>query len=158
MGDDGRMLIRIEVSDLPGRVIGPGPTFDGVGNLHVGVQRKDAPDDVLDPQPGDADAAAWTLECDATAGPEGIDISGRYVQNRFGGRFVYLSWGTVDESGVFTMFRRAKLMFGSIAPEVVEAATRTGCLTARLRLTDADGHPLCGAVRPPLVEWSATPR
>jgi hypothetical protein len=158
MDDDGLMLIRIEVSDLPGRVIGPGPTFDGVGNLHVGVQRKDRPDEVLDPRPGDAGSAAWTLECTASAGPTGIEISGRYVQNRLGGRFVYLSWGTVDDSGVFTMFRRAKLMLAAVPPEVVEAATRTGCLTARLGLSDADGHPLCGAVRPPLIAWSATGR
>ncbi|WP_236710803.1 DUF5990 family protein [Streptomyces sp. 150FB] len=158
MDDDGLMLIRIEVSDLPGRAIGPGPTFGGVTNVHVGVQRKDHPDEVLDPRPGDAGSAAWTLECAASAGAEGIEISGRYVQNRFGGRFVYLSWGTVDEVGLFTMFRRAKLMLGAVEPKVLEAATRTGCLTAKLGLTDPQGHPLCGAVRPPLVAWSATRR
>ncbi|WP_241778484.1 DUF5990 family protein [Streptomyces sp. AcH 505] len=158
MDDDGVMLIRIEATALPGRTIGPGPTFDAVDNVHVGVQRKDQPGEVLDPQPGDARSVAWTLECAAAASDTGIDITGRYVQNRLGGRFVYLSWGTLDDAGLFTMFRRAKLMFAAVPPRTVEAATRTGCLTAKLRLTDGAGHPLCGAVRPPLVAWTATPR
>ncbi|MDH6707368.1 hypothetical protein P3T27_004105 [Kitasatospora sp. MAA19] len=31
----------------------------------------------------------------------------------------------------------------------------TGLLVARLGLTDAKGHPLCAAVRPPVVTWAA---
>jgi hypothetical protein len=31
-----------------------------------------------------------------------------------------------------------------------------GPLVGRLGLTDRKGHPLCAAVRPPLIEWSAT--
>jgi len=53
------------------------------------------------------------------------------------------------------MFRRAKLLFDAIGPDILEAAADRGMLLARLRLTDACGHPLCAAVRPPLVEWSA---
>ncbi|MEC4015972.1 DUF5990 family protein [Streptomyces sp. H27-D2] len=151
------MQIRIEASGLPGRSIGPGPTFDGADNVHVGVQRKDRPAEMFELRPGDVASALWTLECSATPTATGVELNGPYIQNGLGGRFVYLSWGTVDAAGVFAMFRRAKLMFAAIDPGVIEAAVRSGCLTARLRLSDSCGHPLCGAVRPPLVEWLAHP-
>ncbi|MFD9426115.1 MULTISPECIES: DUF5990 family protein [unclassified Streptomyces] len=150
------MQIHIEASDLPGRTCGPDTDFPGFDNIHVGVQRKDRPDELLDPHPGDAPSATWTLDCTATATADGIEVTGPYVQNRLGGRFVYLSWGTVDDTGLFSMFRRAKLMFSDIDPAALEAAARTGHLTARLRLTDAKGQPLCARVRPPLVTWTAT--
>ncbi|MFC9857502.1 MULTISPECIES: DUF5990 family protein [unclassified Streptomyces] len=150
------MQIHIEASDLPGRTCGPDTDFPGFDNIHVGVQRKDRPDELLDPHPGDAPSATWTLDCTATATADGIEVTGPYVQNRLGGRFVYLSWGTVDDTGLFSMFRRAKLMFSDIDPAVLEAAARTGHLTARLPLTDAKGQPLCARVRPPLITWTAT--
>ncbi|MFI8432751.1 DUF5990 family protein [Streptomyces sp. NPDC079020] len=150
------MQIHIEASDLPGRTCGPDTDFSGFDNIHVGVQRKDRPGELLGPHPGDAPAAAWTLDCTATPTEVGIEIAGPYIQNRLGGRFVYLSWGTVDGAGVFTMFRRAKLLFTDIDPAVLEAAARTGHLTARLRLTDAKGQPVCARVRPPHITWSAT--
>ncbi|MFF4248320.1 DUF5990 family protein [Streptomyces sp. NPDC001822] len=150
------MQIHIEASELPGRTCGPGTGFAGFDNIHVGVQRKDRPGELLGLHPGDAPRAAWTLDCTAAPTAEGVEISGPYIQNRLGGHFVYLSWGTVDGSGDFTMFRRAKLMIGDIDPEVVEAAARTGHLTARLRLTDDRGGPRCARVRPPDITWSAT--
>ncbi|MFH9608940.1 DUF5990 family protein [Streptomyces sp. NPDC017448] len=150
------MQIHIEASDLPGRDCGPDGDFPGYENVHVGVQRKDRPGELLGPRPGDAPRASWVLDCTAVPAADGVEVSGPYVQNRLGGRFVYLSWGTVDEGGVFTMFRRAKLMFADIEPGVLESAVRTGHLTGRLGLTDAGGRPLCGRVRPPRIVWSAT--
>ncbi|MFG2534592.1 DUF5990 family protein [Streptomyces sp. NPDC048511] len=150
------MQIHIEASELPGRTCGPDTDFAGFDNIHVGVQRKDRPGELLGLHPGDAAHASWTLDCAAAPTAEGVEVSGPYVQNRLGGRFVYLSWGTVDDSGTFTMFRRAKLMMSDIDPEVLEAASRTGHLTARLRLTDDKGQPRCARVRPPDIIWSAT--
>ncbi|MFJ6459807.1 DUF5990 family protein [Streptomyces sp. NPDC091387] len=157
------MQIHIEGSRLPGRSCGPGGDFAGHENIHVGVQRKDQPGELLGPHPGDAASASWTLDCTATVvaasastdGAGGVEISGPYVQDRLGGRFVYLSWGTVDENGLFSMFRRAKLMFADIGADVLEAAAHSGHLTARLPLSDGKGQPLCARVRPPVVEWSA---
>lgn len=106
---------------------------------------------MLDPVPGDAPRAVWTLECTVKAGP---DLLGPYVQGGPGARFVYLSWVNADADGL-TMFRRAKLMLDAVPAATVEAAVRSGLLVARLGLTDAKGHPLCAAVRPPLVIWSA---
>jgi hypothetical protein len=152
--DDGRVQIRIQASDLPGRTCGPGDDFPGYSNIHVGVQRRDRRDDLLDLHPGDAPAAVWTLECSTAVTAHGVDLKGPYIQGRPGERFIYLSWGTVDDTGTFTLFRRAKLMFDAIGADVIDAAARSGQLLARLRLTDANGHPLCAAVRPPLIEWT----
>jgi len=149
------MEIRIEGFDLPGRTCAAGPGFPGYTDIHVAVQRRRRPGELLDPQPGDAEAVAWALECTATRTPSGTDLKGPDIHGGPGGRFVYLSWGTVDEVGFFTVFRRAKLMFDAIDPATIDAATQGGRLLARLRLTDAKGHPVCAAVRPPLIEWTA---
>jgi hypothetical protein len=153
------MQLRIEAVDLPGRSCAPGPDFPGgYPNVHVAVQRKDRPAELLDPQPGDAPTAAWTLECTPTPTPAGaVELRGPYIQNRLGGRFVYLSWVTIDPNGKATLFRRAKVMLDAVPPEILDAAVRFGRLTGRLRLTDAKGHPTCAAVRPPLIEWTAEP-
>jgi hypothetical protein len=151
------MLIRIDAIDLPGRTC-PAPRDGKVlayDNIHVAVQRRDRPAELLDPQPGDAATASWTLECTTTASPTGTEVKGPYVQDRLGRRFIYLSWGTVDESGLFTMFRRAKLMLDSVPGDVLAAAARDGLLLARLGLTDASGNPLCARVEPPHVTWTA---
>lgn len=149
------MRIRIEATELPGRTCAPGSDHPRYDNVHVGVQRRERPDELLDLHPGDATSAAWTLECATTATATGFDITGRYVQGRTGDRFIYLSWGTVGDDGAFLMFRRAKLMLGAIDPDVVGTAARSGRLLARVRLTDPKGEPLCARVRPPYVEWSA---
>jgi hypothetical protein len=155
VGDDGGVLIRIEASQLPGRDCGQAPGFPGYRNIHVGVQRRARRDDLLGLHPGDAPAAVWELEAAATMKEGGWDLLGPYVQGGPGGRFVYLSWGTVDDAGVFSMFRRAKLWLEAIPSTVLDVAVKTGPLVGRLGLTDSRGHPLCASVRPPLIEWSA---
>ncbi|UUU23730.1 DUF5990 family protein [Streptomyces sp. DSM 40750] len=151
------MRIRIDAFDLPGlthsaSVDGRFPAYD---NIHVAVQRRDRPAELLEPQPGDAPSATWTLECTTRASPTGTEVKGPYVQDRLGRRFIYLSWGTVDESGVFTMFRRAKLMLDVIPADVLAAAAHDGLLVGRLGLTDAQGGPLCARVEPPHITWTA---
>jgi hypothetical protein len=118
------MQLRIEAWDLPGRGCGPGDNFPGYRNVHVGVQRRDRRNELLELHPGDAPSAVWTLECSAVSTPTGVDLKGPYIQGRPGGRFIYLSWGSVDASGAFTLFRRAKLMLDAIGPDVLDAAVR----------------------------------
>ncbi|PYC78854.1 monooxygenase [Streptomyces tateyamensis] len=147
------MQLRIEGHTLPGRTCGPGLRFPGAAAIEVAVQRRDRPADLLDPQPGDAEAVSWALPCEFTA--EG-ELRGPYVQNRLGGRFVYLSWlGRPPGEEQARMFRRAKLMLADVPSPVLAAARASGLLVGRLALTDAKGHPLCGRVVPPAVEWRA---
>ncbi|MEU9127935.1 DUF5990 family protein [Kitasatospora sp. NPDC048540] len=151
------MQIRIEATALPGRHCPAGPGFPGASDIHVGVQRKDRPAELLGLLPADAPSAVWTLDCTAVPGPDGIALRGPYLQNRLGGRFVYLSWLAADGAGGLAMFRRAKLMLDAVTPATLAAAVEGGRLTARLGLTDSAGLPLCAAVRPPLISWSAGP-
>jgi hypothetical protein len=146
------MLLRIEGTDLPGLSCPQAPGFPGYANIHVGVQRKDRPAELLDLQPGDAAAVSWDLECEAKQGPDGVELHGRHIQNRLGGRFVYLSWGEVDAEGGFHMFRRAKLMLRDVPPEVLAAAVESGTLVGRLGLTDPKGNPTCATTQ---VVWAA---
>ena len=152
------MHIRIDADDLPGLTC-PAPegrgTVAAYDNIHVAVQRRDRPAELLDPQPGNGALATWTLPCTAAPSPTGIELKGPYVQDRLGHRFIYLSWGTVDEAGVFSMFRRAKLMLDAVPADVLDAAAREGLLVGRLGLTDALGGPRCARVAPPDIEWTA---
>ena len=95
------------------------------------------------------------MDCQAVSSPNGVDIKGPYINGRQGGRFIYLSWGTLDDAKSFTLFRRAKLSFDAIPADVIESAVQRGLLVGRLGLTDPKGNPLCAAVRPPAIEWSA---
>jgi len=150
------MLIRIEGSDLPGRACGPGPEFpDGHHNIHVAVQGRKGQQDLLRLVPGDVSMAVWELECSIACPPPATDLRGPQIQGTPGKRFIYLSWGVVDDRGAFTMFRRAKLWLDAVPPEVMAIACDQGVLIGRLGLTDDKGRPLCAAVRPPRIEWSS---
>ena len=155
-GKNADVQIRIEATDLPG--IGCGPSPDAPGgyhNVHVGVQRRNKRDELLGLVAGDASSATWTLDCNAVPLPSGVDLKGPYIQGRSGAKFIYLSWGTVDDAQGFTLFRRAKLWLDAIPPAVIESAVERGLLVGRLGLTDRKGNPLCAAVRPPMIEWCA---
>jgi hypothetical protein len=141
------VLVRIVGVNLPGR------RWSCYDNVHVGVQRRQ---EVVDLVAGDASEARWEFEVDAS--PEDGRLRGPYVQGRRGDRFFYLSWGTVDPGGAFSMFRRAKLMFDGIPVPVLDDAARTDhVLEAALSLTGPDGSPRCAALRPPAISWTAAP-
>jgi hypothetical protein len=151
LSEDDWVRIRIVGTQLPGRECAPGGGFPGYSNVHVGVQRKNRREELLDLHPGDADMAEWTLDCVV----DGTDVRGPYIQGPAGGRFIYLSWGTVDDAGRFTLFRRAKLMLEDVPGDVLHSAAGSGLLVGCLGLTDAKGNPVCARVRPPQIGWSA---
>ena len=98
------------------------------------------------------------MECTPTPSASGTDLAGPFIQGPPGGRFIYLSWGTVDDAGGFTLFRRAKLWLGAVPADVLDQAVDRGLLVGRVGLTDPQGNPRCASVRPPMIEWSAAGR
>jgi hypothetical protein len=153
------MRIRIEGVDLPGTSCGPSPQRPaGHFNIHVGVQRRGKPGELLGVVPGDSPGVTWTLDATVTPSADGdLDLKGPYIQGPPGGRFIYLNWGTVDAPGTFTMFRRAKLRLDAVPAEVLRSAQDQGVLVARVMLTDPRGNPVCASLGAPFIEWSAAP-
>jgi Family of unknown function (DUF5990) len=148
--------VRIIGVELPGRTCAdPRPNGSVHENVHVGVQCRQ---EVVDTIPGDAATAVWNLTIDPVTRDGVLDFRGPYVQGRRGDRFLYLGWGSVDTSGRFEMFRRAKLMLDAVSADLVRDAQRLGHrLVGTLGLTHDDGMPRCAAVRPPVITWTVEP-
>jgi uncharacterized protein DUF5990 len=142
----------IEGVELPGRTFCDpnGVAFDGV---HVGVQIGREPCELV---VGDAATARWELDVAVARQPDAsLDFKGPAVQGKRGDRFLYLTWGKVDDYGHFHMFRRAKLMLNRIDPDLVVAAqSQLRPLVGTVRLTDQYGGPRCARVDPPDLVWA----
>ncbi len=150
------MKIRIVGFDPPGRYCGPGPDFpDGHRNIHVAVQGRRGQSDLFGLVPGDEQAPAWELDCAIVRSLPETDLRGPQIHGSPGKRFIYLSWGVLDDPG-FQMFRRAKIWLDSVPPSVLAEAIERGELAGRVGLTDDDGWPVCASIRPPRITWSAT--
>ena len=142
----------IEGFELPGREFCD-PDGSPLTNVLVGVQVRSVPSELVR---GDANAARWELEVMLVEQPGGgFDFRGPAVHGRRGDRFLYLTWGNVDDAGHFHMFRRAKLMLDRIDPELIASAERqTLPLVGTIRLTDRRGGPRCARVDPPDLTWA----
>ena len=151
------MQIIITGHSLPGRDCSETATFEGRSNIHVGVQRRGKPHEILNLVAGDTEIARWELAANLDRKPSAWDILGPHIQGPPRGRFIYLSWVTVFEDQTFEMFRRAKLMLDAIPEHVIDEADGSGVLHGDLGLTDAAGKPLCAAIRPPTITWTSSP-
>ena len=128
------MRLEIIGHTLPGRDAGEHR------DVQVGIQVRRDPVGVVS---ADLDRATWEVEITESGGGDARDFRGPAVQGKRGERFVYLTWLEGPDA---IMFRRAKLILAD-APE-------SDAVTARVQLTDENGLPRCGRLRPPSVEWS----
>jgi len=87
--------------------------------------------------------------------PEGVDITGPYIQGRPYRRFIYLSWLSDQGAGPLGMFRRAKIALDTVPQDVLEHARQGGTIAVQVQLTDPKGNPSCATVGPPSVAWQA---
>lgn len=149
------MRIRIEGIDLPGRSCGPGPDFpDGHHDIHLAVQGRKGQQDLYGLVPADVPTVNWELQAQ-TVSRSPFDVRGPHIHGTPTHRFIYLTWGEIDPSGSFTMFRRAKLWLDVLPDDVLARALEQDRLVGRLGLTDDAGWPLCASIRPPRIHWSA---
>jgi Family of unknown function (DUF5990) len=102
---------------------------------------------------GSADRAEEVQSGDAGT----FDFRGPFVLGRRGERHPGLRWGTLDEDGVFSVFRAAKFRLFELEPALVRRAIETGHLVAEVDLTDEQGYPRCATVRPPLATGRPDP-
>lgn len=139
------MLLQIRGYHLPGRVWQSGDQY--YDNVHVGIQVGKDPHELVR---ADVGTTVWTVPIEVVAREDGLDFRGTAVQGKRGDRFVYLTWGDVDEDGSFTMFRRAKIMLADLQPLAVDTAQ----VIARVDLTDECGGPRCARLKPPALTLS----
>jgi hypothetical protein len=146
------MRVVIEGYELPGRRF-CAPDGSPLLNVHVGVQVKADPSDLVR---GDASAARWELDVIVSQQPDStFDFRGPAVHGRRGDRFLYLTWGNVDDADRFQMFRRAKLMLDRIDPTLVATAEHQARpLVGNVRLTDQWGGPRCARIESPDLSWT----
>jgi hypothetical protein len=135
------MLLQIRGHHLPGRVWRSRDEY--YDNVHVGVQVGKEPCELVR---GDAPSSSWSLPIEVVTRDGGLDFRGAAVQGKPGARFVYLTWGDVDDDGSFAMFRRAKLMLADLEP-----LADTHEVIARVDLTDECGGPRCARLKPPAL-------
>jgi hypothetical protein len=123
----------------------PGSTFAERSNVHVALQvRRDAAGLVR----GDAPDATWVTEVKVISGPDGIDYRGEAVQGRRGERYLYLTWGTVQDQE-FTMFRRAKVLLTDLPAHLRSKEA----VVVTVPLTQEDGSPRCARVPADVLAW-----
>lgn len=144
----------MEGTDPPGRSCDISPDGGAYHNIHVGIGQGG---DAVDRVPGDR-GARWEVAMRVVRVDDGsFDFRGPLVNGRRGDRFLYLSWGDVDDAGTFTMFRRAKVALSTIPNDMIERAARDGlALACTVRLTDSKGHPRCARIAPDELAWALT--
>jgi hypothetical protein len=161
----GELTVVIEGSDLPGLTCRPEPDGTRHQNVHVALYTgsKDRPALVMpgnpwlavDPVPGDAPSARWEVPVAVRRDEDGFDFAGPFVRGPRDDRHLGLAWGDLPGDGTLRMFRGAKLRFAAVDPALIEQAIRPGHrLVAHVRLTDANGNPVCARLHPPYLTWS----
>ena len=146
------MQIRIDAIDLPGTSCGPSPDSPGgYHNIHVGLQRRNRRDELLGLVAGDAPSATWTVDCTAVSSSTDVDWRGPYSQGSAGSRFIYLSWGTVDET-ITSPCSGERSCGLTLSSEFMDRALQQDCLSG------VSAQPIAKEtrhMRPPLIRWSA---
>jgi hypothetical protein len=161
----GTITVVIEGSDLPGLTCQPEPDGRRHSNVHVALysQSRDRPAlvmpgnpwQVIEPVPGDAPSARWEATVTVRRDQSGFDFAGPFVRGPRDDRHLGLAWGDLPGDGTLRMFRGAKLRFAAVDPALIEQAIRPGHrLVAHVRLTDANGNPVCARLHPPYLTWS----
>jgi Family of unknown function (DUF5990)/Domain of unknown function (DUF5655) len=165
----GTLTVLVDGFDLPGLTCHPEPNGTVHRSVHVALHGHD-PDRsflsmpgrgdwlAIEPVPGDAPSARWEVPVTVRRGDDGLDFGGPFVRGVRDDRHLGLAWGDVTGDGTLRLFRGAKLRLVDVAPDLIETALRPGHrLVARVRLTDAKGHPICARVHPPYLTWAAEP-
>jgi Family of unknown function (DUF5990)/Domain of unknown function (DUF5655) len=162
----GTLNVLIDGFDLPGLTCHPEPGGAVHRTVHVALTGRDTARahldlpgrggaQALEPVPGDAPSARWELPVTVRRGDDGLDFGGPFVRGARDDRHLGLAWGDAPGDGTLRLFRGAKLRLVDVEPGMIEAAMRPGHrLVARIRLTDANGNPVCARVHPPALTWS----
>ncbi len=120
--------------------------------VYLGIQ---CGKEVVEQVPADRREVVFFPEFRVGEKPDGSpNFLGPYAQGRPADRFFYLSWGVVQNSGDFEMFRRLKIRLGHLDWAQVNRALESGDpIVVRLKLTDDRGGPLCATPCASHITW-----
>jgi hypothetical protein len=162
------LVVVIEGCSVLGPSFSPGPDGSPRDHVHLALRGtgKDRtaliapghPWQAIEPVSGDAREARWEVEITVMRGDDGLDFGGPFIRGDRTDRHLGLVWGDISADGTFELICGAKLRLADVDNSIVVQALNSGRrLLARVRLTDADGHPNCARLKPPNVSWSVIP-
>ena len=144
------LTINVICTDLPGSEFQAESCI--YRDIHLGIQRGE---EVIEAVPANCKRAEFTPTFRVAPMPGGqTNFLGPFAKGTPNERFFYLSWGTKNEDGSLTMFRRAKIHLSHLPWQQVEEAIRSGKpLTVTLSMTDQRGGPRCASLKGDGVRW-----
>jgi hypothetical protein len=136
---------RIVGRKLPGIKFGPSQgAYVERKPVYLGIQKKK---EVVNLVAGNARRAIFDFPVDVIFENHSVDYRGPFVHGKKGDRFLYLSWGELEDEK-FTMFRRAKLHLSGINRSELKQSIGEPkhFVEVIVDLTDQKGGPVCGSI------------
>lgn len=141
--EPGTISIRIEGYDAPGKSC---PAPDGIG---LGIQEGQ---EVVGVLMSSEPAPRFRGHLNITPTDDGYRLGGPFVHGPAGDRFLYLGWIHLKGRQIMS---RIKLRLADIDPALIlQARAENAVLVGKVALTNAQGKPASGSLRPPLITWS----
>lgn len=142
----GTISLRLEGYDAPGKDC---PAPDGIG---LGIQEgREVVGVLMSSEP----APRFRGHLLVTPTDDGYKLGGPFVHGPSGDKFLYLAWIHLKSREAMS---RMKLRLGDIDPALIlQAQDEGGVLVGKVALTNAQGKPASGSIKPPLITWSVEP-
>ena len=141
----GTISFRLEGYDAPGKDC---PAPDGIG---LGIQEgREVVGVLMSSEP----APRFWGHLDLRPQDDGYTLFGPFVHGPATDRVLYLAWIHLKSREVMS---RMKLRLNDIDPDLIRQARAGGVLVGKVALTNAQGKPASGSIKPPQITWSIEP-
>jgi len=139
----GTIALRLEGYDAPGKDC---PAPDGVG---LGIQEgREVVGVLMSSEP----APRFRGHLQVTSTDDGFKLGGPFVHGPAGDKFLYLAWIHLKSREAMS---RMKFRLADIDPALIrQAHDDGGVLVGKVALTNAQGKPASGSIRPPQIIWT----
>jgi len=148
------LTIEVVCQNLPGNCFTDehGDSPKNVGPIYLGIQKGN---DVIEIVPGGREQATFHPTFRVIRQSDGSpNFLGPFAKGTAQERFFYLSWGVVDEDGLFAMFRRAKIHLNHLSWDQVETAmNQNRAIRVVIGMTGTKGDPICASIRSDRAQW-----
>ena len=150
---DEVLKLKVICRDLPGiRFEDDGRDERTKEPVYLGIQ---CDEEVIHQAAGDRKQVTFHPEFRVKRRPNGTpSFLGPYAKGSAKNRFFYLSWGELQDTGSFRMFRRLKIYLNPIRWADVKRSLKSNePIVVRLKLKDDKGGPMCGTPNAGAMKW-----